>query len=125
MFFLLSWRTYTPPWARYAEVVLTRYSVHSEGAKSSSLGTLRVELHSFAIETSADELHWAEVTPRARTVTEGSGPLLVEHIYATLGTVRGGRPDPLRRPFGRCEIQRPGAHFIMLHEPGRRRAPEP
>ena len=51
--------------------------------------------------------------------------LLVEHIYATLCTVRGGRPDPLRRPFGRCEIQRPGAHFITLHEPRRRRAPKP
>ena len=47
-------------------------------------------------------------------MTERSDSLLVEHIYATLGTVRGGRPDPLQRPFGRCEIQRPGAHFIML-----------
>ena len=50
------------------------------------------------------QLHRAEATPRARTVSERSVPLLVEHRYASLGTVRGGRPDPLQRPFGRCEI---------------------
>ena len=57
------------------------------------------------LEPVRDELHRAGATPRAKTVTERSIFLLKEHINATMGTVRGGRPDPLQRPFGRCEIQ--------------------
>ena len=47
-----------------------------------------------------DELHRAGATPRAQTVSKRSVSLPVMDIYATLGTVRGGRPDPLQRPFG-------------------------
>jgi hypothetical protein len=61
-----------------------------------------------------DELHRARATPRVETVSEGSVSLVVTDIYATLDTVRGGHPEPVRRPFGKGEIQRPGALLIVL-----------